>query len=229
MRGFIFRSNYFQTDFWVNLRLVLLLLTIRCSALKSSILIMEELINYFQQYEEWDPSASGVMRSFAREAIVRRYDILFEQGQVPEEMAYVSCGALSAIRSVPIDQERICYFMVAGDFVTDIDDFLNQRPVRVMIQAVVDSKIVSFNREAIRKLSKSLPLWDGLWTKIASRGLIETVRRRAPVAGSDPRTRCINFEQRYPGLIDQIPGKIVASYLDINAATLSRMRGKGPL
>ncbi|MGC3943131.1 MAG: Crp/Fnr family transcriptional regulator [Chryseolinea sp.] len=190
---------------------------------------MQELINYFQQYKEWNPSATETIFKYAHEVSIKRHEILFEQGQVPDEMAYVSVGAMSATRSVANGQERIFYFVVAGDFATDLDDFVNQRPVRLMTQAVVDSRVILLRREAFHHLSKSIPLWDELWSKIASRGLIETIRRRAPVVGPDPRTRCVNFEERYPGLIDKIPNKIVASYLDINAATLSRMRGRGAL
>ena len=187
---------------------------------------MDELMKYLSGFEGWEAAGEQIISRHAFEARLEAHDILLEPEHIPEALGFVSRGVLIATRAGGDRQERISHFIVAGDFVTDIDDFLKNRPTRVMVEAAVDSQIVFLKRETIRLLAGTLPQWDALWNKIATVGLLETVRRRSPVAGVDPKGRFLDFIQRYPGLVDQIPNKIVALYLDMNSATLSRIRGK---
>ncbi|MEJ1237139.1 Crp/Fnr family transcriptional regulator [Chryseolinea sp. T2] len=187
---------------------------------------MDELLNYLRQLEVFDPDAERILRSHVREAVIGSHDILYEQGQIPEAIAFVASGALSVGTYRADGSDVISYFIVPGDFVVDVNDFKERRAVRGIIQAVVDTRVVFFTKEGIGKLSASITWWDEMWRKVANQTLIDRVRKRAPSSKPDARSRYIAFNEQYPGLFDRIPRHVVASYLDINTATLSRVREK---
>ena len=187
---------------------------------------MDELLNYLRQFEAIEPDGERILRGYAREIVIPQYEILLEHGQIPDEIGFVASGVLSVTIHRADGSEAISHFMVPGDFIVDVNDFKCRRAVRGINQAVIDSRIVFFNREAISRLSESIPYWDDMWRKVANRTLIDKVKKRAPSSKPDARSRYAAFNEQYPGLADTIPRYIVASYLDVNAATLSRVRDR---
>lgn len=97
-------------------------------------------------------------------------------------------------------------------------------PTPCAIEALTDSEVALVEiAPAEELLSRNLPFalvyirflqeaWQGHWT-------VKTVIRQF-----DARGRYLWFLESYPGVIDRIPHKYVASFLNITPVTLSRVR-----
>ncbi|HTF18079.1 MAG TPA: hypothetical protein VK658_08415 [Chryseolinea sp.] len=187
---------------------------------------MDEMINYLRQFAVITADQANLIGRDVNAIVLRRGDILWEQNQVPQQMAFVASGVLSASTCSNGDDDLIRYFIEEKKFATDIDGFLQRKPVHECIKAVVDSRLLAFTIEAARRLSMSLTNWDNMTKNLSVNCLLEMVIKRAPVSGSDACSRFLVFERRYPGLSSRIPQSVVASYLGLAPATLSRIKNQ---
>jgi len=185
---------------------------------------MDELIIYMREFGEIGSAAEELIRAHACEMTLGRHDIILEEGEIPSRIGYLVSGVLAAIRSNVRGDEVISWFVEDRAFATGFGDYYQQVPSRVRLEAIIESRIVFINDVALSKVGRSVQRWDEIVRKLSQHDLIATVTKRMGIVGEDPRTRYLEFELRYPGLVERIPQSMISNYLGIAPATISRIR-----
>lgn len=185
---------------------------------------MEQLLMYLGQYHKFSLTEVELIKASTLVRKVRTGDFVLEKGEVPCELIFVSEGALCAGHSVHSDDEVISCFVDHGSFATDVYTFVKGAKAPEWLRAVVDTTLTVVSRERYVRLSARVVAWEGVMSKIAGSALLERIIKRTPVDGHDARTKFLAFEARYPTLAGRIPKSIIASYLGLGPATLSRVR-----
>jgi len=185
---------------------------------------MEELIEYLRKFGGIGDAHEALIRKQATELTLCRYDIFLELGEVPSRIGYVANGALGAVRCDPCGGEVIDWFAVERTFVTGFSQFVRRMPSEVSVQAVTDSQMIVFGEANIRELSRNVSGWEEILKNLSNRDAVDWLARRQSISGHDARTRYLDFESRYPDLVDRIPQSMISAYLGLAPATVSRIR-----
>ncbi len=158
--------------------------------------------------------------------ILPKKEFYFTPGKVSRHKAYVNKGCL---RTYVIDEkahERILFFPVEDWWIADIDSYYSGEPGTNYIQAIEDCELLEISKEDFQMLEEKIPALKQWYTVKMTRRATSTVRRIEEMKTLTPQERYLNLLSKHPEIFQRIPLQYIASYLNIEPQSLSRLRKK---
>lgn len=156
-------------------------------------------------------------------------DFLLRQGVREMEQYFIVEGVLKRVVSNPEGKEMILRFAAEGDMETSYAAWRMGTPTPYGIVCVTKARVASL----------PLPQWvEFLATRHASKDLFESavMRLMTEVMSHtitlhllDASGRVHRFLRKRPDLVERIPQKQLAAYLNLSAETLSRLKQRGKI
>ncbi len=168
--------------------------------------------------EDWKAGAGA----FAREQL-RRGDYYLREQQYCNKISFIESG-LFRLFYLHEGAEKIMMFFSEQQFVTDYFGYLSRTPSIRPIQAVEDSVIYTITREKLEALFAASKSWERMGRLLAERSYLLAVQRANRLLHDDPDTRFDALLREYPGLMQRVPQYMIASYLNVQPETLSRIK-----
>ena len=171
----------------------------------SEALLIEQAVN-----------ASEVRQLKAGECLIR-------QGEVPSHICFLMCGVIRGF-VIDVNGKDItdCIAFRRGDAAMPDNDFT--QPASITIEALTDGKVVCITADEVVRLLKEYPSLEELYRKLL---FISSSRHRDLKMAAYQYTAIQRYQwflTEYPGLIDKISHKHIASLLNMTPVTLSKIR-----
>ena len=145
-------------------------------------------------------------------------------GEVTLHTAYVNKGCS---RSYTVDEkgkEHVLFFGFEDWWLGDIESYVTQRPGKQYIEAVEDLELLCITQPEFEDFSRRFPAvgrWhQGIQTKMA----FAMINRLIEVKSCTPEERMLALVKQRPDIFQRVALRDIASYLDIEPPSLSRMR-----
>ena len=119
--------------------------------------------------------------------------------------------------------EHILQFAPPGWWIGDIKSIIKQEPASLYIDAVDDSEFIMILKPDLDKLYALLPKFERYFRILAENSLATYQHRLITNLSLTAKERYNNFCQLYPGLIQSLPQKYIASYIGVTPEFLSKM------
>ena len=164
-----------------------------------------------------------LLSHYQREYVPRKYFYL-KPGQVCTHTAYLNSGST---RTFTIDEkggEHILFFSFETWMVGDLESYLMQEPAKLYIQAMEDCELLRISRNDMCKMEAQMPKLKEWHAAKQTKSHFATINRLAEVKTLTPEERYLNLLKKHPHIFQRIPLQFIASYLDIEPPSLSRMR-----
>lgn len=158
-----------------------------------------------------------------KKRLVRKKQFLLQEGELQDQAMFVLEGCL---RSYSIDRngiEHILQFAPSGWWIADMRSYLKQEPATLYIDAVEDSEILLLPRVSLDRLLEQVPPLERFFRILAENALSTYQHRLIEHLSLPARDRYQRFCTTYPGLIELLPQKLVASYIGVTPEFLSKM------
>lgn len=168
--------------------------------------------------DDWDNFEKGLqLKKYSAE------DIFLKEGQVSECIGFVSKGIFRMYyRS---ERKDVNYnFFAEGQFVVDYESYLRNKPTTFVIQALEDSEIYTFSKVHFLNQFQNSHAWERFGRLITEYAFLKSRDRIKEMLFMNAEQRYLKFTDQYKGLYDRLPLYHIASYLGIDAASLSRIR-----
>lgn len=197
----------------------------------------KEDIPFFEMYDHYSKQATIEGTGYAP-LPVSEWKKLVDQGRIiklkkkevlvrvddnVQEGYVVLKGLLKMFYTDKKGKEYIKAFRVPFDSASPYGELIQGVASRITISAIEESEVFAFPYKAFVHLSINHPAWE----KIALNGLKEHFlfkeKREFELLIYDAKERFESFVKEFPGLINRVPQKEIASYLGINPVTLSRI------
>ncbi len=186
----------------------------------------EELRAYFTPLaglndQEWQ-AFSEVLSS----RVLKRKEHFLRQGEVCRKLGFIAAGCTRV------------YFMLDGEDITKDFNFENsfcgsfasfslQQPSRFNVVAMEETKLYTIGREDLYRLYDKHPDIQKIGRLSIENMFIRKELREASFLLDSAQQRYENLLAQYPGIVNRVPLRYIASYIGIKAETLSRIRGGG--
>jgi CRP-like cAMP-binding protein len=115
------------------------------------------------------------------------------------------------------------WIAAGGGFLTDVRGFLNQAPATSYIESLEASELYSLSYSNYLLIHQHHPNVGRL---LFENSLIMADMRVEMCNLRHPENRLVMFERLYPGISGRISVNVLASYLNVDPTTLSRLRSK---
>ena len=155
--------------------------------------------------------------------LLKQGDYLFRQGEVPTQMCFLLRGIVRGFM-LDINGKDItdCIAFRSGDSVMPDNDFA--QPASITMEALCDSEIVCIAIPEVQRLLGEYPALSELYRRL----VFYTSNRHRDLKIATFQYTAVQrlqwFLKEYPGVIDQISHKYIASLLNMTPVTLSKMR-----
>ncbi len=113
-----------------------------------------------------------------------------------------------------------------GEFITDYESFLYQKPASLCIEALENVTTISLHKKDLEQLYKKSLYWNQFGRMMAERIFINSKRRTENMLFLTPEERYLKLIEQHPHFFQRFPLKHIASYLGITPQSLSRIRAR---
>lgn len=186
-------------------------------------MLPEPFLQSLQRHIKLTESQQELLADALKKRLVRRKQFLLQEGEQQEHAIFVLSGCL---RSYSIDRngfEHILQFAPSGWWIADMRSYLKQEPATLYIDAVEDSEVLLLPRTSLDRLLEQIPLLERFFRILAENALATYQHRLIEHLSLPAKDRYQQFCQTYPGLIEQLSQKLVASYIGVTPEFLSKM------
>ena len=159
-----------------------------------------------------------------KEVQVRKKDLYLKEGNITNAKAYIRSGCS---RTYVIDEnakEHILFFAFEDWWLADFESYHSGKPGKQYCQALEDMELLVISKEDFTRMETEIPKLRA-WADIKHRKMnIAMINRLSEVKSNTPEERYLKLLDKHPEIFQRVPLQYIASYLDIEPPSLSRMR-----
>ena len=164
--------------------------------------------------------------SIGKEKSIATADFFIKAGETPTKIAYVFKGLFRYVYINDKGDEFTKAILTENNFINSYTAMVLSRPSYFSIEALENSQLLEISWSDFRQLHDNDIFWVKFLMKFLEKGYITKEKRERDLLLLDAETRYKNFLAEFPGMDQRIKQGIIASYLGIQPATLSRIRRK---
>ncbi|MRG46958.1 cyclic nucleotide-binding domain-containing protein [Chitinophaga sp. SYP-B3965] len=187
---------------------------------------LEQIFNFlFNDLKKIGKMCSGVMTAIRERAgseKIPKKTILLKKGQVCDSCYFVVSGLLRAY-SLKGNKEVTLWVMTTGDVAIGVTSFYDQAPSEEYIEALEDTVVVSLSYDHLQWIYENYVEFNVIGRKLTEK-YHKLFNMRLCTMVDSREERYNKFVKDYPGLVDRIHGKYLASLLGMSPSYLSTIK-----
>jgi CRP-like cAMP-binding protein len=148
---------------------------------------------------------------------------LVEEGEVEKYLNFILRG-LARKYFIRKNEEMVMQFSRENEIICCYDSFMSGEPSNFSVEALEDMVIVSITLENVEKLYEFSPKMERLGRLIATQEYLKKESLEYNRVRLTSQERFINFIRNNGYLMQRVPQKYLASYLNMKPETFSRLK-----
>ncbi|WP_205512887.1 Crp/Fnr family transcriptional regulator [Longitalea arenae] len=158
---------------------------------------------------------------------IRRFDKkkkLVNQGEMEDYLNIVIKGLVRKYIPSSIRGEVTLQLATEGHFIQSEISFHHRLPSEVVIQTLEPTVLVSVKFDRMQDAMDKVPEAEALGRAIIMQMFIKKDSRYFEQLNTSTRQRFIEYMNTHPEMLQRVPQKVLASYLNIKPETFSRLK-----
>jgi CRP-like cAMP-binding protein len=182
------------------------------------------ILSHLSKYITLNSAEINLLTSVLKRKLVRKKEFLLIPGGICSSDFFVNKGCLKICYSNEKGVECVIEFAVENGWVVDLDSFLNNKSSIYYIQAIEDTEVVSISKADYETLHEQIPSFYKFTSQRWQQGSIDLHQRTMLSLSQTAEDRYMHFKEKYPGLENRIPQKLIAAYLGITPEFFSMLK-----
>ena len=185
--------------------------------------MLEKIRQFISQHIELTEEEFQKLASKLHPVSFEKKTKLVEIGQVSTTFYFVLKG-ISRRYFYRGKQEVITHLIKEGGMMGSIISFLTGEPSRYALETLEPVTALALTKKDLEELFDSDRKWDKFGRKIITAFFLQTENQILDNIRYSTKERFINFMKQNPDLVLRVPQKYLASYLEIQPETFSRLK-----
>lgn len=164
--------------------------------------------------------AAGI---WEKEMIVKKKTRIKDAGETNTRLFYILEGSIHAFYYHQKEPLTI-RFGYPGDIIAALDSYITEKPTDLVLETIKKTRMKVVKKEDYLKLIQSDPEVMDLWNQLLTQLVYDQMEREYDLLISSPLERYQRVLKRSPRLFQEIPHRLIASYLRMTPETLSRIK-----
>lgn len=186
---------------------------------------MKSIKKYLEQFPHFTPSSFENALPFLEEKEIKTGEYLLTQGKICNRIAFIERG-LFRLFYLHDGKEVTTCFCKENTITCSYQSMLTQQPSDLAIQAIEDSKVISFSYQNLQKLYQTDLFWQQVGRLAAENEFMIAECYNRFLNDLTAQERYLQILETDPELLQRVPLNYLATYLQITPETLSRIRKK---
>jgi len=186
---------------------------------------MEKLLMLLYQIEPLSQALIARFNEVLKFKAVKKNEFLLRAGETARHLHYIEKGLFRCYYEMK-GKEISSWFMGEGEIIASAESFLDQKISKEYIKALEDSEVYYIDYDDLEGIYADFPEFNKHGRIITKNYYVESEKRLHGLRALTAIERYILLEETRPDLIQRVPSKYLASYLDMLETTLSRIRSQ---
>lgn len=185
--------------------------------------LISKISGYFQQFL---PLTLDEMAELARYCEIRRFpkrSILIEEGEMEDYLNLVVQGLVMKYIRMPRG-EMILQLATEGHVISAEISFLSRQPSQVIIETLEPTLMISLSNNKMLEALDQFSCGEALGRSIIENMYVKKDEKKYMWLSMGVRERFIHYIDHHPHMLQRVPQKYLASYLNIKPETFSRLK-----
>lgn len=183
----------------------------------------DELFAYFNRFMTLSPGDFDQMKAGIETMHFVKKEYLVRAGETANHLYFISKG-LAREYLLKGKQEITTDIISEGTITGATSSFLGGAPSLYYIQAMEPVSALAMSRQNLEKLYEADNKWQKLGRIITTHFLLQQEKHILDSIRYSVKERFLQFQEEYMDLLQRVPQKYLASYLNIEPETFSRMK-----
>jgi CRP-like cAMP-binding protein len=157
---------------------------------------------------------------------IAKKDYYLKAGDCCHAKAYLNKGCTRNFVLDDQGHERILLFAFEDWWLGDFESYYSGKPAITYIQMLEDSEVLVISKENFLRSEQEIPKLKQWYTYKMPRSASANVNRIVEMKTLSAEERYLNLLEKQPHIFQRIPLQYIASYLNIEPQSLSRMRNR---
>ncbi len=179
-----------------------------------------------QQFTAFSETDLYVLSQYFKPISYDKDTIILNIGEINDKLYFVEEGVLQEFSYQEEDQTNTHWLMPEGSFVYSTVSFINEVPTEMGIKAIEKVKLLYITKPDLQTIYEKVPQMERVGRLVTEQTLTEYEKFLLLIRYRSSEEKLAWFEETFPTLVNRVPQKYIASYLNIRPETLSRVRSK---
>jgi CRP-like cAMP-binding protein len=188
--------------------------------------LSQKFIDLFVGTLKFTEEEFELMLSHFRLELIPRNFFYLKAGNTSKQKAYINKGSTRTFTIDAKGREHILFFSFEDWWIADFESYYTQQPAKQYIQAMEDCELLCISKCDLDKLEDQIPKLKALFEEKKQKMIFATMTNLNEVKSLTPEERYLNLVKKHPHIFQRIPLQYIASYLDIEPPSLSRLRSR---
>jgi CRP-like cAMP-binding protein len=185
--------------------------------------MLDSVHRYIQTFVDITPAEFSAISSLFQVRHFEKKVLVLTAGEQENYISFVQKGLLRKY-FYRDKEEVITHIAKENDLVSSSASFLSGHPSLYNIEALEPTTLISLSRNNLEKLYSSSTKMERMGRLILIDWLLKKENWEQSRILSGPRERFLQFVQEHTILLERVPQKYLASYLNIKPETFSRYK-----
>ncbi len=155
--------------------------------------------------------------------LLKKGDYFLREGEVCRKLGFILSGSMYCFFNKD-GEEIVEEFSLEYDFITDYFSFLSGSPSDKNIKCIEEVELMVISYDDLQVLYQQNPEHERIGRLVAENLFVDWGTKFKLLKTRDPQTRYLDLLERRPDLLQRVPQYLIASYLNVQPETLSRIR-----
>lgn len=179
-----------------------------------------------QQFATFAEKDLQILSQYFKPVSYEKDTILLDIGEINDKLYFVEEGVLQEFSYQEEEQTNTHWLMPEGSFVYSTVSFINEVPTEMGIRAIEKVQLLYITKQELQIIYEKVPQMERVGRLVTEQTLTEYEKFLLLIRYRSSEEKLAWFEETFPTLINRVPQKYIASYLNIRPETLSRVRSK---
>lgn len=179
-----------------------------------------------QQFTAFSETDLLILSQYFKPISYDKDTIILDIGEINDKLYFVEEGVLQEFSYHEEEQTNTHWLMPEGSFVYSTVSFINEVPTEMGIKAIEKVKLLYITKPDLQIIYEKVPQMERVGRLVTEQTLTEYEKFLLLIRYRSSEEKLAWFEETFPTLVNRVPQKYIASYLNIRPETLSRVRSK---
>ncbi|CAM1344289.1 Crp/Fnr family transcriptional regulator [Tenacibaculum amylolyticum] len=158
-----------------------------------------------------------------KELQLHRWDEIKRANTIDTNLYFIEEGCVR-VYFTENTYEHSLYFGYEGSLISALDSFFSEKPSSLIIQCLQKTRVKVISKTTFYEYIKNYEIAETLWQKALGDLSVWHLEREKDLLIKSPKLRYQRVLERQPLLLQNVPHKYIASYLNISPETFSRIQ-----
>ncbi|MDH7462788.1 Crp/Fnr family transcriptional regulator [Chitinophagaceae bacterium 26-R-25] len=182
-----------------------------------------QLFHYLRRIDNISPEQLEIIQSYLEVRTFDKKQIVLNKGEVDNHFNIVIKGLVRKYFSLG-KKEITLQLATEGHFIHSEISFIQRTPSDMIVETLEPTTLVSISHESMNALLEAHPQFEHLARLLISDMYVKKNKRYYSQSLLSTRERFLEYLQNHPDMLQRVPQKYLASYLNIKPETFSRLK-----